>query len=199
MEPAQPLSATSSTAWLFSLGNTFSYIQADLSPFTKSPAQFSNEFTFFLFILLLSSTEASTVFHDIPHKYQLQLSTGFSSTMPTRPDKVSKSLLWTPSCCPPFEILPFALPSHLMAVPDTCSPHCAWEETGQQSGIGEGVREKEWIGHEIRNSKKQTSSKQKEILCVLYSGYLTSYSGAWFPEMLSIPAATELNRTWTLL
>lgn len=87
-----------------------------------------------------------------------------------------------------------------MAVPDPGSPHWAWEEeVGQQSEMGEVVREKQWTRQEVRKSKKQTFAKQKVILHILFSGYLTSYPGAWFAEMLSVAAATELNRTWTLL
>lgn len=144
--------------------------------------------------------EAVLVFLDIPHKYQPHLSFDFPNTMSCYPGKVYKFLFWTHSCCPPFAYDLFKLSSHLMAVPDPCSPHWAWvEEVGQQSEMGEVVREKEWTGQEVRNSKKWTFSKQKVILHILFSGYLTSCPGPWFAEMLSIAAATELNRTWTLL
>lgn len=47
-----------------------------------------------------------------------------------------------PPSNPSFWILPFALLSHLMAVPDPGSPHCPWEETGQQSGRRNGSDKK---------------------------------------------------------
>lgn len=188
MSPAYPLSTQLHSLAVLT-GKYVLYLGWHPSPFTKSPAPLSNGFTFFLFILLLlSSTEACIIFLGLPHKYQLHLNTAF-----LKPCLHTQSFYIPPSSpflLSTFWALPFALPSHPMAMPGLGSPRCAWQETGQQGG----PREKEWIGQEARNSKNK-----KEILCALYSGYPTSYSGAWFPELLSIPAASELNRTWTLL
>ena len=76
---------------------------------------------------------------------------------------------------PSFEPLPTIHPLH------TAFSHCpatSWlcltlvpltgpERRRQGSSLGQGVRE-EWIGQEVRNSKKQTFSKQKVILHVLF-------------------------------
>lgn len=72
-----------------------------------------------------------------------------------------------------------------------------WGALGEQGG---SVRwETGWRRRNRSQKQQKANSKHKVILHILFSGYLTSYPGAWFAEMLSIAAATKLNRTWTLL